>query len=127
MQPFYDSYPAAITLAGGIPVIVSLTIDEKISGQWELNMLELEKSITPKSKMIIVNNPHNPTGKVFNRTELTALAEFASRHKLLVLADEVYETLAFKPMIKFASLPGMYERTITVGSIGKMFGILILI
>lgn len=65
-------------------------------------------------------------GKVFSRAELESIAEFAERHDLIVMADEVYETLAFDnakaPMIKFASLPGMYKRTLTIGSIGKMFG-----
>lgn len=90
-------------------------------------MDELEKSVTKKTKMIIINNPNNPIGKVFTRSELEKLADFSSRHNLLVIADEVYETLVFEdscsPMVKFASLPEMWRRTITIGSLGKMLGV----
>ncbi|KAJ3031124.1 Kynurenine--oxoglutarate transaminase 3 [Rhizophlyctis rosea] len=131
MQPFYDSYPASIILAGGKPVMVSLrppaSEPAKTSDDWKLDFDEIRKAITPKTKMIIVNNPHNPVGKVFRREELEAIAKIAEENDLLVLADEVYETLVYSdsvsPMIKFATLPGMYERTITVGSVGKMFGV----
>ncbi|KAI8920725.1 pyridoxal phosphate-dependent transferase [Entophlyctis helioformis] len=138
MQPFYDSYPASITLAGGKPVIVSLrptaaaaaaaSGSAKVrSSDWKLDFAELRKAITPKTKMIMINNPHNPLGKIFTREELETVARIATEHDLLVIADEVYETLAYSDsvseFIKFASLPGMYERTITLGSIGKAFGI----
>ena len=122
MQPFYDSYPASVIMAGGTPVVVTLS-----TGDWMLDWDKLEQAVSPKTKMIIVNNPHNPSGKVFTRQELLKLADFATRHDLLVMADEVYETLVFNdavsPMIKFATLPGMAQRTLTVGSIGKMFGV----
>ncbi|KAJ1544119.1 Kynurenine--oxoglutarate transaminase 3 [Nowakowskiella sp. JEL0078] len=135
MQPFYDSYPANVILAGGIPVIVSLspknnkspTNGESTSDNWRLDMSELRSVVTKKTKMIIINNPHNPIGKVFRREELLEIADFAKEFNLLVLADEVYETLVYTdsvaPFIKIASLPGMFERTITVGSVGKAFGI----
>ncbi|KAH6563285.1 hypothetical protein BASA50_002371 [Batrachochytrium salamandrivorans] len=130
MQPFYDSYPASITLAGGKPVVVSLSTPAGKRGRasdWVLDMNELRKAITPKTKMIMLNNPHNPLGKIFTREELMAIAAIAREFDLLVIADEVYETLAFSdsvsPFIKFASLPGMFERTITLGSVGKAFGI----
>ncbi|TPX69743.1 hypothetical protein SpCBS45565_g02148 [Spizellomyces sp. 'palustris'] len=132
MQPFYDSYPASVTLAGGIPVMVSLRPpsdrSSKTSDDWKLDFDEIRRAIKPgKTKMIIVNNPHNPVGKVFTREELEAIAQIATEYDLLVLADEVYETLVYTdsvaPLIKFASLPGMFERTITVGSVGKMFGV----
>ncbi|KAI9104072.1 pyridoxal phosphate-dependent transferase [Phlyctochytrium arcticum] len=132
MQPFYDSYPASVALAGGVPRMVSLRppVGQPAStaDEWKLDVEEIRKAISPgKTKMIIVNNPHNPIGKVFRREELLAIADIAKEYDLLVLADEVYETLVFEDsveqLIKFASLPGMFERTITVGSAGKMFGV----
>ncbi|KAI9359218.1 pyridoxal phosphate-dependent transferase [Zopfochytrium polystomum] len=138
MQPFYDSYPASITLAGGTPVVVTLApTAEALAGtgaaaagtsaDWELDVAELRSKVTSRTKMIFINNPHNPVGKVWTREELEAVAEVARERDLLVVADEVYETLVYSdspaPMIKFASLPGMFERTITLGSIGKMFGV----
>jgi kynurenine--oxoglutarate transaminase/cysteine-S-conjugate beta-lyase/glutamine--phenylpyruvate transaminase len=92
MQPFYDSYPASIILAGGVPVVVSLT--SKTGGtsskDWTFSIDELEKAVTKKTKMLIINNPHNPIGKVFTEIELNILADFAKRHNILVMADEVY-------------------------------------
>ncbi|KAJ8331186.1 arylformamidase [Batrachochytrium dendrobatidis] len=130
MQPFYDSYPASILLAGGKPIVVSLSATPGKRGRasdWTLDMDELRKAITPKTKMIMINNPHNPLGKVFTKKELEAVATIAREFDLLIVADEVYETLTFSdscsPFIKFASLPGMFERTITLGSIGKAFGV----
>ncbi|KAJ3102000.1 Kynurenine--oxoglutarate transaminase 3 [Phlyctochytrium planicorne] len=131
MQPFYDCYPAAVTLAGGVPVVVNLSPPKDrpsaTSDDWKLDINELRKAITPKTKLLFVNNPHNPVGKVFRREELLEIAKVAEEFDLLVIADEVYETLVYSdsvsPMIKFASLPGMFERTITIGSVGKMFGV----
>ncbi|KAI8801065.1 pyridoxal phosphate-dependent transferase [Cladochytrium replicatum] len=135
MQPFYDSYPASVALAGGKPVVVSLRPPKghgpaggaKTSHDWKLDLDELRAAVTPKTKLIIVNNPHNPVGKVFTREELLGIAAIAEEFDLLVMADEVYETLVYSdsvsPFIKFASLPGMFERTITLGSVGKMFGV----
>lgn len=132
MQPYYDAYPASITLAGGIPIIVNLAPPRDgspalTSADWTLDMKELRRAISPKTKMMFINNPHNPVGKVWSRSELECIAEIAKEFDLLVVADEVYETLVYSdsptPMIKFSSLPNMFERTITLGSIGKMFGI----
>ncbi|KAJ3022489.1 Kynurenine--oxoglutarate transaminase 3 [Thoreauomyces humboldtii] len=131
-QPYYDCYPAAVTLAGGVPVVVSLrpqaTTAPLTSHDWKLDTDEIRSKVKPGiTKMILINNPHNPIGKVFTREELEAVAKIATEFDLLVLADEVYETLVYEdsvsPLIKFASLPGMYERTVTVGSVGKMFGV----
>ncbi|KAJ1555852.1 hypothetical protein HK405_011800 [Cladochytrium tenue] len=134
MQPFYDSYPASITLAGAKPVVVTLAprgtpgSGGPSSGDWHLDLAEVRAAIRPgKTKLLFLNNPHNPIGKVWAREELEAIAAIAVEFDLIVVADEVYETLVFSdspsPMIKFASLPGMFERTITIGSIGKMFGV----
>lgn len=117
--PFYDSYPASVLLAGGIPVCVSLTSQGPNSSDWKLDMEELSKKVSSKTKILIINNPNNPLGKVWSRNELESLAAFAENNDLIVIADEVYETLVFgdskEKMIKFASLPGMFKRTITVG------------
>ncbi|TPX57320.1 hypothetical protein PhCBS80983_g03904 [Powellomyces hirtus] len=132
MQPFYDCYPAAVTLAGGKPVMVSLRppADQPAttSHDWKFDVEEIRRAVKPGvTKMIVINNPHNPIGKVFTREELESIGKLAVEYDLLVLADEVYETLVYDdsvtPFIKFASLPGMFERTITVGSIGKMLGV----
>ncbi|KAJ3030578.1 UNVERIFIED_CONTAM: Kynurenine--oxoglutarate transaminase 3 [Siphonaria sp. JEL0065] len=132
MQPFYDSYPASIALSGGVPVIVDLVPTPTpgkpaTSGDWKLDIQQLRKAITKKTKAVFINNPHNPVGKVWTREELLEVAKVAQEFDLVVIADEVYETLVFtdskEKMIKFASLPGMFERTITLGSIGKMFGV----
>jgi aspartate/methionine/tyrosine aminotransferase len=129
MQPYYDSYPASVWLAGGVPKIVSLKPNShaKTSHDWGLDMAELRKCISKNTRIIILNNPNNPLGKVWSREELLKVAEIAQEFDLIVIADEVYETLVYSdsisPMIKFASLPGMFERTITIGSMGKMFGV----
>ena len=120
LEPFYDSYVASIKMAGGIPKPVTMhapdfTIDAK----------ELEAAITPKTKLIILNNPHNPTGKVWSKEELMVVAELALKHDLYVLSDEVYEFLVFDGVkhLPTATLEGMMERTITVSSAGKTFGL----
>ena len=120
MQPFFDSYPATVSLSGGIPVYVSI----RKENDYKLDFEELESKINKKTKMIILNNPNNPLGKVWSKSELLQLAQIVSKYDLLVLADEVYETLVYEgEMIKFASLPNMFANTITVGSLGKMLGI----
>lgn len=128
MQPFYDAYPASVRLSGGIPVHVTLrsaTATPTKANDFQLDMSELRRKITPNTKMIVVNNPHNPLGKVFARDELLEIASIAKEFNLLVLADEVYESLVYDdlPFIKFASLPEMWERTISLGSAGKTFGV----
>uniref|UniRef100_A0A914D9G5 Aminotransferase class I/classII domain-containing protein n=1 Tax=Acrobeloides nanus TaxID=290746 RepID=A0A914D9G5_9BILA len=125
MEPAYDSYVPQIKLAGGVPVpvVLSLAPNPTSSADYKLDISAIESKITPKTKMLILNNPHNPTGKLFSREELLALAELVKKHDLIVIADEVYEWHIYPghEMIRFASLPGMYERTITIGSAGKAF------
>lgn len=120
LEPFYDSYVASIKMAGGIPVPVTMhapdfTIDRK----------ELEKAISPKTKLLILNNPHNPTGKVWTREELIDVATLTQKHDIYLLSDEVYEFLLFDGAkhIPTATLDGMFERTITISSAGKTFGV----
>ena len=116
-EPFYDSYRASIAMAGAVERLVTLEDPD-----FALDVEAVERAITPKTRLILVNTPHNPTGKVFSRAELEAIAELARRHDLLVLSDEVYEHILFDgEHIPIATLPGMFERTVTISSAGKTF------
>lgn len=122
LEPYYDAYAAAIALAGAHRVAVPLKATEN---GWQPDISLLEKAITPRSRMIIINSPHNPTGSVFTLESLRAIAELAIKNDLLVLSDEVYEQLVFPPAhhIPVATLPGMKERTITVSSAAKTLNV----
>ncbi|KAF1749081.1 hypothetical protein GCK72_025548 [Caenorhabditis remanei] len=95
------------------------------ASQFTIDFEDMEKKINEKTKMLVINNPHNPTGKLFTRQELEKLAEIAKTHNLIVIADEVYEFHVWdkNDMVRFASLPGMYEHTISIGSAGKAFSV----
>ena len=118
-EPYYDSYLANCLIAGARPVCVTLHAPD-----FRIDAAALASAVTPQTRMIVVNNPHNPTGRMFSREELKAVADIANRHDLLVLSDEVYEFLTFddRSHIPVATLPGMHDRTITVSSTGKTFG-----
>lgn len=120
LEPFYDSYTAATKMAGGVVVPVTLH-----GPNFELNLDELKAAITPKTKMIIVNNPHNPSGKVWEKEELESVAKLAIEHDLYVMSDEVYEFLLFDGAkhIPMATLDNMRERVITISSAAKTFGV----
>jgi len=120
LEPFYDSYVASIKMAGGIPVPVTLHAPD-----FNLDPDELRKAISPKTKLLILNNPHNPSGKVWTKEELQLVADLSIKNDLYVLSDEVYEFLVFDGLkhLPTASLEGMKERTITVSSAGKTFGV----
>ncbi|KZW04272.1 PLP-dependent transferase [Exidia glandulosa HHB12029] len=127
-EPFFDQYLPSVTFNGGTPVYVPLhpppaAQAKTTSNDWTIDFDELRRSITPRCKMIILNTPHNPVGKVFTRTELEGIAALAEEFDLMVMSDEVYESLVFdgKEHVRFATLPRMWERTVTVGSAGKMF------
>jgi N-succinyldiaminopimelate aminotransferase len=117
-EPFYDSYPACVAMAGGVVKTVRLAFPDLA-----LDVDVLRAACTDKTKLILLNTPHNPTGKVFTREELTAIASIAVEKNVLVVADEVYEHLTFDGAvhIPIATLPGMRERTITLSSAGKTF------
>lgn len=118
-EPYYDSYRACIAMAGARPVCVPLRWPE-----FRFDPDELARAITPSTRVILVNTPHNPTGRVFDRSELTTIAELTQLHDLIAITDEVYEHLAFdSPHLSLATLPGMDERTITISSIGKTFSL----
>lgn len=122
IEPYYDSYAAAVALAGAVRRAVPLVRDGE---RYALDVDGLRAAITPNTKMLVVNSPHNPTGTVFTEAELLAVAELACEHDLLVLSDEVYEHLVFDGLTHtpLAALPGMYERTVTVSSAAKTFNV----
>lgn len=124
-EPMYDCYAAGIAMAGGVARPVPLHPPEGGTGRWAFDPDELHAAITPRTKILLLNTPHNPTGKVFTADELALLAGAAVEHDLLVLADEVYEHLVFDGArhVSIATLPGMRERTLVVSSAGKTFNV----
>ena len=119
IEPFYDSYIACLSMAGAIPKIVTLRAPD-----FTLDESELRNAFSDKTKMIIVNSPHNPTGRVFSHQELAMIAELAIKHDAIVLSDEVYDKLVLTGShIPIATLPQMRERTITLRSLGKVFSV----
>lgn len=119
-EPYYDSYAACIAMAGGTRVPVTLRPHE---GSFRLDLDELRDAVTDRTRLLLINTPHNPTGTVLTREELTAIAELAVERDLLVVTDEVYEHLVFDDAehLPLATFPGMRERTVTIGSAGKSF------
>ena len=116
-EPFYDSYAACIAMAGGVRKPVTLRAPD-----YALDVDALRRAISARTRLILLNTPHNPTGRVFTRAELGMIAELAIEHDLLVVADEVYEHLVFDgEHVPISTLPGMRERTVTIGSAGKTF------
>jgi N-succinyldiaminopimelate aminotransferase len=124
-EPMYDCYAAGIAMAGGVARPVPLHPPAEGAGPWTFDPDELRAAITPRTTMLLLNTPHNPTGKVFTRDELGTLAGLAVDHDLLVLTDEVYEHLVFggATHTSIATLPGMRERTLVVSSAGKTFNV----
>ncbi|HEX6932024.1 MAG TPA: pyridoxal phosphate-dependent aminotransferase [Streptosporangiaceae bacterium] len=116
-EPYYDSYAACIAMAGGVRVPVTLRAPD-----FRPDLDALGAAITSRTRLILLNSPHNPTGAVFTRSELSAIAELACAHDLLVISDEVYEHMVFDgEHIPIASLPGMRERTVSISSAAKTF------
>lgn len=143
-EPFFDLYVNQIKLAGGTPVFVPLKFvpyednkDVVTGGEWVLDAALLKKAVNPRTKAIILNSPHNPTGKIFTRDEMESIAEALelANPDCVVLSDEVYKYIVHSPTkeraaeeslfcrghVHFASLPGMWDRTITISSAGKTF------
>lgn len=120
LEPYYDSYAACIAMAGGRRVPVTLRPHE---GRFRLDLDELRGAVTDRTRLLLINTPHNPTGTVLTRAELTAIAELAVERDLLVVTDEVYEHLVFDDAehLPLATFPGMRDRTVTIGSAGKTF------
>ncbi|MFF3173896.1 pyridoxal phosphate-dependent aminotransferase [Streptomyces sp. NPDC057900] len=121
LEPYYDSYAACIAMAGATRVPVTLR-PEPSSGSYRLDLDELRAAVTPRTRLLLLNTPHNPTGTVLTREELAAIAALACERDLLVVTDEVYEHLVFEgEHLPLASFPGMRERTVTISSAGKTF------
>jgi aspartate aminotransferase len=117
--PYWVSYFEIVKMAGGIPVEVPTTIES----DFKITPEQLEKAITPKTKMVWYSSPCNPSGSVYNREELTALAKVLEKHpNIFVVSDEIYEHINFSgTFCSIASIPGMFERTITVNGVAKAF------
>ncbi|PSC76310.1 aminotransferase isoform A [Micractinium conductrix] len=118
-EPLYDSYVPMARRAGAVPRIVQLH-----PPSWSIDAAELEAAFSPRTRLLVLNTPHNPTGKVFNQQELELLAALCQHHDCLCLLDEVYEHLVFPggaPHVSLRSLPGMADRCLRIGSAGKTF------
>ena len=123
LEPAFDIYPAQVQMAGGVCKYVPLELDVE-GRRWVLNMEALESAITPKTKIMLLNTPHNPSGKVLTRDELLQVSEILKRHPhVIAVMDEIYEKLIYdgKEHIRLCSLPDMWDRTISVYSFGKTF------
>ncbi|MGR3936843.1 pyridoxal phosphate-dependent aminotransferase [Streptomyces sp. BRA346] len=119
LEPYYDSYAACIAMADGTRVPVTLRPHE---GAFRLDLDELRAAVTDRTRLILLNTPHNPTGTVLTHDELAAVAALAVERDLLVITDEVYEHLVFGDAhTPLAGFPGMRERTVTISSAGKTF------
>ncbi|MDJ1138319.1 pyridoxal phosphate-dependent aminotransferase [Streptomyces iconiensis] len=125
LEPYYDSYAASIAMAGGtrVPVTLRPTTEGPGTGRtYRLDLDELRDAVTDRTRLILLNTPHNPTGTVLRRDELAAIAELCVERDLLAVTDEVYEHLVYEgEHLPLAGFPGMRERTVTISSSGKTF------
>ena len=119
-EPYYDSYAASIALSGATRRTVPLRAPD-----FSFDPDELRAAFSPRTKVVLVNTPHNPTGAVFSREQLTTIGELAAEFDAVVVTDEVYEHMTFDgtPHVPMATLPGMAERTLTISSAGKTFSV----
>ncbi len=116
-EPFYDSYRASACMAGAVPRAATLH-----APGWSFDRDAVARLFGPRTRVLLINSPHNPTGKVFSRDELEFLAGLCQEHDVVCVSDEVYEHLVFEgEHIPMATLPGMRERTVTISSLGKTF------
>jgi len=118
-EPVYDAYPVGCALSGAVPRYVTLH-----HPGFRLRADDLEAAVTSRTRAVLVNTPHNPTGRVFDRAELAAVADLCRRHDLVAITDEVYERMVYDgEHLRLATFPGMWERTLTLSSIGKSFSL----
>ncbi|WP_305787986.1 pyridoxal phosphate-dependent aminotransferase [Symbioplanes lichenis] len=120
LEPYYDSYAACIALAGAKRVPVTMRPPD-----FRLDVPALRRAVTPRTRLLLINSPHNPTGAVLSRAELGEIAAIAREHDLVVVTDEVYEHLLHDDAehVPLATLPGMRERTVSICSAGKTFSV----
>jgi N-succinyldiaminopimelate aminotransferase len=119
LEPYYDSYAAGIAMAGAVRRPVTLRAPD-----WAIDPEALAAAITPKARLLLLNSPHNPTGKVLTREELQLIAGACLEHDLIAITDEVYEHLVYDgEHVPLCTLPGMAERTLTISSLGKTFSV----
>ncbi len=119
-QPLYDAYVPLVRRAGGVPRFVRLEPPD-----WPITREKIEEALSPRTRLVIFNNPHNPTARLFGESELKAVAEVCVERSLIALTDEVWEHILFggSKMVPLASLAGMRERTVKIGSAGKIFSL----
>lgn len=125
-EPYYDSYRASVAMAGGEPVFVTLRAPDADHGSFWFDEAQLRAAFALKPRCILLNTPHNPTGKVFTRAELELVANLCVEHDVIALVDQVYEHLTYDPALphlNLAAMPGMAERTLTLSSLGKTFSL----
>jgi N-succinyldiaminopimelate aminotransferase len=122
-EPYYDSYAASIALAGAVRRPVTLRPDQ--AGRYAFDPAELRAAFSARTRLVLLNSPHNPTGKVFTPDELATIAELCREHDVYAVTDEVYEHLVFTDApsghVPLATLPGMRQRTVRISSAGKTF------
>ncbi|HTW19254.1 MAG TPA: pyridoxal phosphate-dependent aminotransferase [Mycobacteriales bacterium] len=123
-EPYYDCYAAVVALAGGVRVPVPLRPAET-GGRFTFDPDQLRAAVTPRTRLLLLNSPHNPTGTVLTRDELAMVADVCREHDLVAISDEVYEHLTYDDNvhIPLATIPGMRERTVTISSAGKTFNV----
>jgi N-succinyldiaminopimelate aminotransferase len=119
-EPVYDTYVPNMVMAGVTPRYVALRGDN-----WEFDPDELAQAFNSRTRAIIINTPHNPTGKVFSRDELRVIADLCQKHNVIAITDEVYEHILYDDAIhtRLATLPGMQDRTLTISTLGKTFSV----
>jgi aminotransferase len=119
-EPFYESYGPDAILAGAVPCFVKLSPPD-----WTFDEAELRAAFGPRTRAIVINSPNNPTGKVFSREELTLLAELCVQHDVVAFTDEIYEHILYDGAehVPIATLPGMAERTVTIGALSKTYSV----
>ncbi len=124
-EPFYDSYDANITFVGAKARYVPLRAPDTTHPEWWIDWAELEAAFSPRTRLLIINSPQNPTGKVFTREELERIGELCVKYDVKVLSDEVYEHIVFAPArhVRPSTIPSLAERTVTVSSMGKTFSL----
>ena len=119
-EPYYESYPAFAALAGAVPSYYTLRFPD-----FKIDIDELEECFSSRTRLLLLNTPHNPTGKVFSREELAGIARLCEKHDVMIVTDEVYEHLTYDAVrhIPIATIPGARERTVTISSMGKTFSL----